>query len=241
MKGMALNNPYIKAFWYSSNNFGDNLNHYLIKKLSGKPVVLSDRLTPHYIVCGSILTEANKYSTVWGAGFSWDHYQPFDKDAQYITVRGNLSAERINKNVQFVGDPAIVLSLLYQPPAHKKYQYGIIPHWSEHEFFLNNYSNLHIIDPFQSVEDFIDDVASCEKVLSSGLHGLIVADTYGIPNAWIDLSKKDHFKYQDYYSTTKSIRNSPVDNIDFGDCEVHQYRYSLNDFLNSCPFINGWN
>jgi pyruvyltransferase len=235
---MELNSPpYVPAFWYSSNNFGDCLNHFLIKRLSGKPVVLSDRLKEHFIVCGSILTEANSFSTVWGAGFSWEHAQPYDHNAQYIAVRGNLSAERLEKSVKYVGDPALLLPLLYTPPAGKKYLYGIIPHWSEVEHYINRYPDIHIIDPFQSVTDFIDDLVSCEKVISSGLHGLIVADAYGIPNAWHAGAPKDWFKYFDYYTTTDLVAFGPITTIDFGLCEVHNYRYSKTELLNTCPFL----
>lgn len=239
MSDMALNNGrYIPAFWYSSSNFGDNLNHFLIRKLSGKPVVYADRIRPHYIVCGSILTEANPYSTVWGAGFSWMHEQPYDHNAKYIAVRGNLSAERLQKSVQYVGDPALLLPLLYTPPTSKIYECGIVPHWSEYEYFLNEYPDIHIIDPFQSTTDFIDDLVSCEKIISTGLHGLIVADAYNIPNVWVaGISGIDIFKYLDYYSTVENAPSNPIDMVDFSQCIVHEYKYDKQALLNTCPFL----
>lgn len=233
-----MESRYIPAFWYSSSNFGDNLNHFLIKKLSGKPVVLSDRSYDHYIVCGSILTEANPFSVVWGAGFSWMHQQPYDHDATYVAVRGNLSAERLQKSVNYVGDPALLLPMLYTPPSEKKHVYGIVPHWSEFEYFLNTCPDIHIIDPFQSTTDFIDDLTACEKIISTGLHGLIVADAYNIPNAWATgISGIDIFKYLDYYSTVDNPAGNPIGAIDFSQCIVHEYKYDKQTFLNTCPFL----
>ena len=68
---------YIPAFWYMSNNFGDCLNHFLIQELSGKQPLFSQRDKDHYIICGSIFTECNEKSTIWGAGFSYGHVQNF--------------------------------------------------------------------------------------------------------------------------------------------------------------------
>jgi pyruvyltransferase len=52
---------------------------------------------------------------------------------------------------------------------------------------------------------FINELASCDYILSSSLHGLILSDAYGIPNKWISISNNlsgREFKFKDYYSTT---------------------------------------
>ena len=91
----------------------------------------------------------------------------------------------------------------------KKYKYGIIPHFKDKTSVgiqkiaqLQN-PEIKIIDIQSSVEEFVRDVLSCENILSSSLHGLILAETYGIPTCRIVLSNKiegGDFKFYDYYS-----------------------------------------
>ena len=50
-------------------------------------------------------------------------------------------------------------------------------------------------------------IAECETVISSSLHGLIAADSFGIPNLQMVLSNNivgGLFKYNDYYSVFKT-------------------------------------
>ena len=54
-----------------------------------------------------------------------------------------------------------------------------------------------------NIEFFIDEIVSSKYILSTSLHGLIIAHAYGIPALWI---KKGHigsseFKFHDYFSS----------------------------------------
>lgn len=234
---------HVRAFWYMSNNFGDALNFDLIKYISGKePVYTDDRTEDHFIVCGSILAESNENSTVWGAGFA-AHDQRISGAKEILAVRGTLSRNNIDECLNYiaVGDPALLMRRFYNPVVEKKHKYGIIPHWKDLEIVLSSNidNDFHIINPLQPTESFIKDVLSCEKILSTGLHGLIIADTYGVPNQWLDLGTDiggDGFKFADYYSTTDSPNEKPVNELNWDECKIHNYIYSLDDLLNSCPF-----
>jgi pyruvyltransferase len=223
---------YVNAFWYMSNNFGDNLNYYLIKKLSGKePVYCDDRANQkHVIVCGSILTECNDNSTLWGPGMANYH--------DYITckpdirmVRGKLSADKLGVECP-LGDPCLLMPKLFSDYLPKQYKIGIIPHWKDTVNVLE--MGYHIINPLKPALEVIRDILRCEQVISSSLHGLILSDAYGVPNRWLDTGTEiggDGFKFDDYYSTTDrpKERNNP-------EFFVSKYKYDLNDMLNACPF-----
>lgn len=227
----------VRAFWYMSNNFGDNINHYLIKKISGKePVYTDNRNEKHFIVCGSILTEANHASTVWGAGAAWHHDQ-VNQNAKIITVRGELSRQKV-KECQYVGDPSLLMPRLYTPNVDGilKYRHGFIPHWKDLEraIYMNT-PETKIISPLQPVQKVIDDICTCETISSSSLHGLILADSYNVPNRWVDFGTDiggDGFKFQDYYTTTD--RAKTVNEKDF---YVSKYKHNLEDYLKTCPFL----
>lgn len=225
----------IPAWWYISNNFGDNLNHFLIKAISGgQPVIYTERNRPHNIVCGSILHEANEWSTVWGAGFGNKDQRVNTKYADIRAVRGEFSRGILGADIP-VGDPALLLPRYVKPNEYESLHEAIIPHYSQYEQMLKEYGSKYvIIDPFQPVSAFIDQVTHHSKVISSSLHGLIVADAYGISNAW--LAYGDEFKYRDYYSTTNQPKE-PIHEVNFDNCFVSEYKYNLDHLLNACPFV----
>lgn len=239
----AINDKMVRAWWYLSNNFGDYINELIIRSLSKKEVVASvDKSEPHYIVCGSILSEANKNSIVWGAGFSWDHHRKTDLYGceNVIAVRGDLSAERAGADIKAIGDPALLLPRIYEGNKTKINEIGIIPHWTNVERTIELFPHYLIISPLLPFNDFIDKVLSCEHIFSESLHGLIISDAYKIPNAWISLGANvgDGFKYRDYYSSTTTPEIQAITLPDISSCQVHNYKYNLETFLKSCPFYS---
>jgi len=223
----------VKAFWYMSNNFGDNLNYYLIKKLSGKePVYCDDRANEkHVIVCGSIVTECNDNSILWGPGMA-NHSDETSHAPEIRMVRGRMTMRRLNTTCA-VGDPCLLMPRLYSPKIEKKYKVGIIPHWKDVEGLID--TEHYLINPLKPALEVIDDILSCEKIISSSLHGLILADAYGVPNMWLDTEVAiggDGFKFLDYYSTTHKGK-VPNDYNFF----VSRFKFDLNDMLKACPFI----
>ena len=237
----ALNDNMVRAWWYLSNNFGDSINEYLIRRLSGRVVTASvDKSEPHFIVCGSILSEANKNSIVWGAGFSWEHHKQSDLYGceNVIAVRGDLSAERTGVDIKAIGDPALLLPTLYPCRHTIVNEIGIIPHWTNVETAIEKFPDYLVISPLLPYDIFIELVLCCQYVFSESLHGLIVADTYGVENSWIDLGADvgDGFKYRDYYSSTVTPDAAKLDVVDISGCMVHNYKYNLQTLLNSCPF-----
>ena len=55
---------------------------------------------------------------------------------------------------------------------------------------------------------WVDELCACEYVISSSLHGLILAETYHIPTLWATFSDNINggtFKYMDYYKSINTI------------------------------------
>lgn len=146
-------------------------------------------------------------------------------------VRGNLSLKYIEEFIGkkcencAVGDAGILASELIDKNIQKKYKLGIIPHDNErgHEVYnkiQQKNENSVIIDVRGDVFERLNLIAQCECIISSSLHGLIIADGLHIPNRQVVLTDKlagDGFKFADYYSSYGLVPN-PIDlnrNIDF--------------------------
>lgn len=61
----------------------------------------------------------------------------------------------------------------------------------------------------------IDEICQYEKVISSSLHGIILAEAYGISAVFFrGLHKTVDFKYLDYYHSTGRTKIKVAENID---------------------------
>ncbi|OHB57738.1 MAG: hypothetical protein A2173_03830 [Planctomycetes bacterium RBG_13_44_8b] len=222
-----MTNP-IYATWCLSNNIGDALTPWLIKQITGHtPVYIPFDITfPKYMVCGSVLNHAVNYTTVWGAGFA--NYEDCVKSTVDIrAVRGPVTAARValqsGIDVKVWGDPALLMPWFYNPPFYnpppkdpRRYKVGICPHYihqREVTEWLAGREDIKFLNVFKSPEHFVDDLIQCEVVYSSSLHGLIIANAYGIPSQWIEGTEKlggDRSKFKDYLQSLLPVQ--PLDN-----------------------------
>ena len=80
------------------------------------------------------------------------------------------------------------------------------------------------------------------------MHGLILADSYGIPNQWVRFGDRiigGEYKYKDYYSTTDnysprcislasaSEAKEIISNLD--EMRINRYEADLDKLLNAFP------
>lgn len=84
----------------------------------------------------------------------------------------------------------------YQPKlTEHKYQFGIILHHTQNKRIntttLNSLGIKFISierEGNEEIESFIDEVCSCKAIFSSSLHGIVLAQAYGIPAQWIQVT-----------------------------------------------------
>lgn len=217
----------LKLYWaHGKPNFGDWLSPAICEALSGRPV---EHVRPNgcdLVALGSILHRVKngwwaRRVHVWGTGFI-DDVAPRRSKHFYHAVRGHKTAERLKGvEVGAFGDPGLLTDLLvpdYQS-IPKKYPLGIVPHYQDKEHpavaeFVARYPGTKVLDVFAELRPLLREFAACEMILSSSLHGLIVADSLGIPNARIKLSGRlrgGDFKFHDYYSVFGIRDPQPVD------------------------------
>jgi pyruvyltransferase len=155
---------------------------------------------------------------VWGTGFinyATEKERFFKRDMRFCAVRGELSrkrAEMLTGNTLNIptGDGGLLASLLIKEPVQKKYDLGVVPHVCDlpdpkAARLLESYpgKSTVLINVKDEPLEVLRTIAQCNTVLSSSLHGLIVADSFGIPNRHVVFSDRplgDGFKFDDYYS-----------------------------------------
>lgn len=198
-------------FWHvGTPNFGDDINPDLFGRLSGLRVRLQpDRGRPHFLGMGSVLEKATASSVVLGSGFLRRPEETVPVAARYVAVRGKLSRAHIRTDGPvLLGDPMVLLDQVFKPDGRKTHALGVVPHVSEVARLRRlSPAGVKVIDPADAPWKVIEAIASCERVMSQSLHGLIVADALGVPNLWLAPSAAmagGDFKFLDYFSTLEA-------------------------------------
>jgi pyruvyltransferase len=189
-------------------NLGDDLSPYIVNKLSGRAVSIVSKEHPNSLLAIGSILELGVFptQTVWGSGFI--KYGKFRVASKVFCVRGPLSLNILDSATCIpVGDPALLMPRVYQANSDKLYDIGIIPHYIDQQSFIRRFkrdsSASHVVLNIKSTnfERFIDKLCECRFVVSSSLHGLILAHAYNIPAVWIELSDQvigRGFKFADY-------------------------------------------
>ena len=197
-----------------SPNFGDALGPWLIEKMMGTPAIYvhPHEDIHHYVLSGSVLNHIGPRSEVWGTGIA-SMCEGINNNATFRMVRGPISAFMARCNDCIVpdnvyGDAALVLPKILSPAKGKSHTYGVVPHYVDSATVMEAYRDkwnspgeVKIINPFSPVEKFVEDVTSCRMIVSSSLHGLVVAQAYGIPFRWVTFTDKilgTGIKYWDF-------------------------------------------
>jgi len=258
------------TWWNVTPNFGDLLSPYLVESLAGKKATLVDnrpggnrallklsRQPFSYLAIGSIISRTNSNSIVWGSGaFGTEGNKHLSKTAKYLAVRGPLTRNLLRIHgiqcPEVYGDPALLMPTVFPSTGEKKYKLGIILRWSEKDWHgVETEGDVKKINLGTSdVEGTLRDIMACEKIVSSSLHGIILADAYGIPSAWLSSTtpKGLEFKFYDYFLSVNKIQkpqqfNFAVKHIDRAAIESKlqffgkPIEFDPAPLLQACPFI----
>jgi len=224
------------AYWFNDrSNFGDLLNPYLCEFL-GRKLSHVNVLAADIIGIGSLmeLLFSNRKCKrikwpliVYGTGFIKAPDEPLylKRNLDVRAVRGyntlarlkGLRGVKIADNV-VIGDPGLLAAVLLDgEKITKKYKLGIIPHYVDAQSPLLKKiecKNTKIIDITLDPVSVMKQIAECENIISSAMHGLIAADSLGIPNIRMLISDKiigGDYKYDDYYSAFGIKKHNRVD------------------------------
>lgn len=171
-------------YWKGKRNFGDLLSSLLIKRFTRLSTEWSTIIDSDMIMVGSILDQVptNYKGIIVGAGKLHEKTVLSLNDAKILALRGPLSAKGIKGN--FVLADAGLLADELVPTGDKKYELGIIPHWSDTTLELDKRFLKYkpkIIRVSDDPLKVIAEIGECKKIISSSLHGIILADAFKIP------------------------------------------------------------
>ncbi len=268
-------NGNIRLFWWSEiqlagkkkENYGDLVGHYLVEKISGKKAVWThpkkrsflDSFKTVYFTAGSILTQISGKCVVWGSGIISKEYKI--KKAVFLAVRGPQTRKHLMAQgydvPEIYGDPALLMPRFYNPERKIQYDLGIIPHYADYQIVTELYEgqkNVLIIDLMTNdVESVTDQILQCKRIISSSLHGVIIAHAYQIPAVWVKFSENvfgDGIKYQDYFESvglenytpqflTQALDNSQIESL-FSQTDslpkAGKIEEIQNNLMDVCPF-----
>lgn len=202
-------------YWNKEPNIGDIISPIIVNyllSLRGLDINKKTNKTIHLYAVGSVLTAGMQDCCVWGSGIGniirLNRLKNRNLDIRLL--RGPLTGivlKDMGYSIPNVfGDPAILLKDIYFPRIEKKYKYGFIFHGSEkrQHVLCDNAIYINIIN--NNYQEFINQLLSCEIIISSTLHGIILAETYGIKSILLQPLTEKMFKYYDwYYSTGRNI------------------------------------
>lgn len=212
----------IKTFWWRRqyphrSNFGDEITAPLVERITGRPVTWAAPDACELVGAGSVIQmvlrrRGDNEPKFWGSGFIGAPGKGAGTvPLHLLAVRGTYSRGRVENTSETeppLGDPGVLAPLLLNGPVKKRHALGVIPHYHDASDpalqRLRGFGpGVRIIDVGWSPEEVAREIASCDTVLSSSLHGLIFADGLGVPNLHFKMSDKlkgGTYKFRDYNS-----------------------------------------
>ena len=204
------------------NNFGDLLgpiivkNIFLNKNIQGKFIFENSKL----LTVGSIIHFAKDYDHIWGSGINGKVSSNFSfQNLNIYSVRGPLTRELLKSKgfevPEIYGDPAILFGYFF--PEYKKLKkrrkYLIIPNYNDKEFFYNNLG-IEVCSPLFKLNKILKDIAQSEIVITSSLHGIVLADSFGVDSVILKSHSENEFKYKDYLFGTGRDNYMPAESLE---------------------------
>jgi len=226
-----------KLYFWKNGNFGDELNDDLMRyfqleyahsrPLGANTTCIGSNLQQFVNVFPNHLSK-KRILNVLGSGFIQEPLsirEFFMFKTNIYVLRGELSKNRCERALDSkltdvaLGDPGLLVRRMFsEVELSGEYDVGIICHVVDKDSEL--IKNIQLVDKkvlFINIEqepsEFVRQVAQCKFILSSAMHGLICADSLGIPNKHIILSDKvrgGEYKFKDYYSVFKNFTYKPV-------------------------------
>lgn len=243
----SMPEDHIGVFWWDNrSNFGDAVGPWLVERLTGRTPVNSRRVKHEgrsLATVGSIIGHLDRdHVDLWGTGLMG----PLDDarlkrlktygDVKVHAVRGRQTAYELRNKLgwhvpDIYGDPALLLPRFYTPrrSAPASGAVAVVPHYAHAKYFppATNDTATHTVDVAQGLEQVIDEISSARSCISTSLHGIIIAQAYGVPWIWLRIDDHqlggDQYKFDDFFST---LAPGPVPRVDVAKHQVSRLDFN---------------
>ena len=226
-------NMAIKLAWWAKpypGNFGDWLSPLIFSHYTDAKVIYQPPTKPkankHLFGIGSIGRFIGAKSVVVGTGIS-DQEISMSKSADYVSVRGPLTAETIKSSggpeITSFGDPGLVISDVMPIKRGKTNgKIALVRHFTHSSIPLNLPDNIEELDVLvgspEAIKDFLTQLNKYDAVITSAMHVMIACQSYGIPCGLITFKGYEEnvhgtgIKYVDYAkgAGVKVMKPKPV-------------------------------
>ena len=193
----------MRVYWFRGRpNFGDALAPVLLDRFAGVRADWSHPALSDGVVIGSVAGRLPRryYGVTLGIG-KYGEDVPLDLSrAQVLGLRGPMTLRDSQaRGNPVLGDSGLLAAELLGTRPPVSHDLGVVAHMKDGELAAR-YPDAHRIDVGRDPLDVIREIATCERIVSSSLHGLVTADAFGIPRCW-QLSERVRgaaFKFRDY-------------------------------------------
>lgn len=204
------------------NNFGDVLGPVIVKEMLKKAGVnrRGNDSSRRLLAVGSIMHFASEGDAVWGTGVNGKKLAaelPGGLDVRAVRgplTRRILEAKGIAVPAVF-GDPGLLVGQLWSrdqlAARQPQRRFSIVPNFHDYPLVP---STAQTIDPTGKLWEVIGKIAASDFVVGSSLHGIIIAESLGIPARLVVSGTEPLFKYRDYYEGTGRAAFMPAKSVD---------------------------
>lgn len=197
------------------NNFGDLLGPLIVERMIARAGRDSSRPVGSWqlMTVGSVMNFARDGAVVWGSGINGklsESYLTF-RELDVRAVRGprtqRVLLDRGIAVPSVFGDPALLVPRLFPElqaadDRASRRQVIVVPNLNDTVSVADLPDAAVIVDPREPVFDVIRAIVNSELVVASSLHGLVIAEAFGVPARMVQPGQEHLFKYQDYYEAT---------------------------------------
>lgn len=218
-------------------NFGDELSRRIVAEVSGRRVRWAPPESASVTGIGSVLEHVaavNGPGAVWGAGLRRSEFAPSAwasaRPSRFLAVRGELTRDALGLDASTpLGDPGLIVRTLYRRSTRPR-GVVVVPHFlafnsvdARRQMSVARSQGMRVLAPSASHERICEEVSRAELVLTSSLHGMVIADALDCPVQLVSFGRtaEPSFKFEDYHS----VFGVPAEFVSLTD-DVLQRRYA---------------